>query len=210
MRVTPEMIASLRGKYREIKRLRDEHAAGRVLLSDAPHDPKPEMAALARRFPGALRELDELPMSEIESRLALLEHAARTGEAPQWVALQLAYHGTFRVLLGLKRAVGGAAKAGRLEALLEAARALRESADAEDRLLLAEIEGGHGLGPEGIALLLKPAGGRLHPLVLSQAARICGVSSDEVARSLFLRERVLVPEAGATDPPCVPPLGTKS
>ena len=79
------------------------------------------MAALAHRFPGALRELDELPMDQIEARLHALErlnermHAAsphtaaalRSGaSAPEWVRLQISYHGCMRAVLRIKRLAG--------------------------------------------------------------------------------------------------------
>src|SRR5690348_5331934 len=50
-------------KYTEMRRLR-------ILALEAPHaDPRAEMAALAAQFPGALREIDELPLEEIDVRL---------------------------------------------------------------------------------------------------------------------------------------------
>ena len=55
MHVTAETLRALRDKYRTIKRMRDENDRG------VAGDPQREMAELARRFPGALRELDELP-----------------------------------------------------------------------------------------------------------------------------------------------------
>src|SRR5690349_11775808 len=95
-------ILALLDKYREIKRLREEHARGE------PEHPRLRMRALAARFPGALRELDELPMEEIDARLSLLDAAlARVHPAPAWIALQFAYHGWMRAALRIKRIAHG-------------------------------------------------------------------------------------------------------
>lgn len=191
MRVTPEMIASLRGKYREIKRLRDEHAAhasGPGVLGEA-RDPKRDMAALARRFPGALRELDELPMAVVEARLAALDLAIAASTVPQWAALQLGYHGTFRAVLRIKRSAGRLRDLSALEAALDDLRAQAH----DDEPIWADLD------PRSLASIVRPAGGRLHPWVLAHVARIFGVSSATVAQSLYLRERDLttdVPNPG--------------
>lgn len=186
MRVTPDMIAVLRDKYLEIKRLRveDQACAARGLA----HDPKVAMAALARRFPGALRELDELPMASIDARLAELEAALVAHAVPEWAALQVAYHGTYRLALRIKRR---SARKGPLDdaaldraiAELCALAAGRAAAEAPDEPALAELD------LADLRAILRPAGGRLHPWVLGYVARAAGVSPLRVAEALFLRER---------------------
>lgn len=191
MRVTLEMVAVLREKYREIKRLRTvdaEHVA-----SGQAHDPKPQMAALARRFPGALRELDELPLERIDERLAELDAALVAGRVPEWAALQIAYHGTYRFALRIKRR---AARKGALddEALERAIARLLASphgelaSDEPDEPRASELDG------ELLRAILRPAGGRLQPWVLAQVARTLQVSPERVAAALFARE----PAAPAT------------
>jgi len=182
------MIAVLREKYREIKRLRTVDAEHRA--RGQAHDPKPEMAALARRFPGALRELDELPMQLVEQRLSLLDAAIEAATVPEWAALQVAYHGTYRFALRIKRHV---ARKGALDnaALAVAIADLRARASELDPISelaaprLAELDEPALLG------ILRPAGGRLHGWVLHWVAAQVGASPAAVAAALFLRERTV-------------------
>lgn len=199
MRVTLEMIAVLREKYREIKRLRTIDAAH--VASGKAHDPKREMAALARRFPGALRELDELPMETIDARIAELDAALASNSVPEWAALQVAYHGTYRFALRIKRRAAGS---GRLDdARLE--RVIAELLSMPDDRPGERTDGEGGLDEPQLAELdaselraiLRPAGGRLHGWVLAWVARQTAVSPMAVSRALFLRERTLPPEGRA-------------
>jgi hypothetical protein len=187
MRVTLEMIAVLREKYREIKRLRvvdAEHVA-----SGHAHDPKPEMAALARKFPGALRELDELPMEQIDERLAALDEALALNCVPDWAALQVAYHGTYRFALRIKRlsarrgALDDEALARAIQRLLEQAASERTAAE-PDEPRLADFDAA------ALHAILRPEGGRLHLWVLRHVAHGLGVAPAAVSQALFARERV--------------------
>jgi hypothetical protein len=185
MRVTLEMVAVLREKYREIKRLRMVDAA-HVARGHA-HDPKPEMAALARRFPGSLRELDELPMAQIDARLAALDGALAQQHVPEWAALQVAYHGTYRFALRIKR------RAARKGALDDAA-----LQHAIDRLLArteGELEGEPDepriadFAADELRAILRPVGGRLQPWVLAYVARALSVDPAAVSTALFAGDR---------------------
>jgi hypothetical protein len=185
MQVTLEMIALLRDKYREIKRLRTVDAE-HVARGHA-HDPKPEMAVLARRFPGALRELDELSMDQIDARLSELDDAIAARRVPEWAALQVAYHGAYRFALRIKRL---AARRGSLddEALARAIERLLDTAASDqqgepDEPRLADFDA------EALRAILRPEGGRLHPWVLQHAARALGVTPTAVSRALFARDR---------------------
>jgi hypothetical protein len=171
--VTADTLAALRDKYREIKRLRDEDAAGVAA------DPKLDMAELARRFPGALRELDELPREEIERRLASLESAvAGRAAPPPWAALQIGYHGWMRVALRIKRLAAGR----RAAEVAAVARELAASyAPAPDEPALALLD--HA----ALSAILEPDAGRLNPWVFARVAREHGVSVDTVRFALFLR-----------------------
>src|SRR5437016_9436345 len=62
-------LAALRAKYEEMLRLRVAHDAG------TEGDPREAMAALASQFPGALREIDDPPISEIRARVDALRAA---------------------------------------------------------------------------------------------------------------------------------------
>jgi hypothetical protein len=182
MRVTLEMVAVLREKYREIKRLRTVDAE-HVARGHA-HDPKPEMAALARRFPGALRELDELPMAQIDARLTALDGALAEQRVPEWAALQVAYHGTYRFALRIKRR---AARKGALDdtALQHAidtllARARAEPDDGEpDEPCVSDFDAAE------LRAILRPASGRLQPWVLAHVARALAVEPFAVSAALF-------------------------
>jgi hypothetical protein len=98
--VPPERAArDLRAKYEEMRALR--------LLAAArtPHDPRPRMASLAARFPGALREIDALPLDAIEARLATLRRVEQGHcEQPRWVSVMHRFHALTRGVLFVKRA----------------------------------------------------------------------------------------------------------
>src|SRR5262249_15962314 len=144
-----ETVRALRDKYREIKRLRDEDAAGKN------PDPRSEMAALARRFPGALRELDELPMDQIEARLHALERLnERMHAVPDWVRLQIGYHGLMRAVLRIKRIAAHSSDAGALLRVLS-----REYVPAADEPPLASFD------RAALEAIMRPDGGRLNPWV---------------------------------------------
>lgn len=169
-----QSLAVLREKYVAIKRLRDAAADG------TPIDPRAEMIALSRRFPGALRELDELPMCVIEQRLGQLDAAlAKQGPAPEWVLLQLGYHGWMRVALRIKRMAVGSDE--RVDAILVQLAASYQPAAFEPAL--------EHLDRAAIEAILKPAGGRLNPWVFRCVAAVFGVEPGQVQRALFLPRR---------------------
>jgi hypothetical protein len=173
MLVTADTLRALRDKYLEIKRLRDEDAAGLA------HDPKLEMAELARRFPGALRECDELPIEEIDRRLAVLQDAvAGRAPAPQWVALQVGYHGWMRAALRIKRIAAGRRATDALAVLGELARGYRPEPDEPP---LARFD------ESTVHAILEPDDGRLNPWVYARVAEQHGVEPDAVRQALFLR-----------------------
>jgi hypothetical protein len=170
---TETTLLELRDKYREIKRLRDDHARG----SDA--DPKARMKALALRFPGALRELDELPMEVLEVRLATLDAVvAGAIPRPEWVTLQIGYHALMRLALRIKRMVQYECD-DRVGAILLELAAERLEARGEPLL--------QGLERAEVEAILKPAGGRLNPWVFRRVAAIHGVEPEKVHKALFLR-----------------------
>ena len=171
MQTTVETVRALRDKYREIKRLRDEHARGDEV------DPRRAMAELARRFPGALRELDALPMSQIEERLALLEATVERGAPPpEWARLQIAYHGLMRAALRIKRLITLRADASSMLAAIADG-----YVPAADEPPLASLD------YATLAAIARPVGGRLNPWVFERVASAHGVHADAVRRALFLR-----------------------
>ena len=173
-----DAVRGLREKYREMKALRVEHARGEA------EDPRQRMRALARSYPGALRELDELPMEVIEARLQALSDALSAGPpfAP-WIALQAAYHAWMRAALRVKRLARGRRGPVGLEAVLRELAALRGAAQEHDAALEPQLD------RAAIAVILEPPGGRLGPWVLSEVAALAGVDAEIVRRALFVGAR---------------------
>jgi hypothetical protein len=173
MVVNAETLRALRDKYLEIRRLRDDAAAGQG------GDPRREMAVLASRFPGALRECDELPIDEIERRLGVLQRALEEREpAPEWVALQIGYHGFMRAALRIKRMAAGRGAADAAAVLRELAQSYRP---APDEPPLADFD------EAAIVAILEPSDGRLNPWVYERVAAQHGVPPARVRLALFSR-----------------------
>lgn len=147
-------LPALREKYREMKRLRVAHAAG----EDG--DPRPAMRALAARFPGALREIDELPMELIDARLAAVEGAMAGAEPEGWMIALGRYHAWMRLALRLRLACAHDRRVEAARAWL--AGASREHADDVDPSELDEAM---------LGAILRPPGGRLHGVVLARVGR---------------------------------------
>lgn len=156
--------ADLLAKYREMRAMRLAHEAG-----EEP-DPRPRMRDLAERFPGALREIDTLPLAVIEGRILCLE----AGERPAWARTLVAYHAWMRVALRLKRAIP------------------RDS----DPTLAVEWVRTHyrpsagepspdALDPETLGAILRPPGGRLSRWVLGRIASERGIAVERVAAEAF-------------------------
>lgn len=98
------MISALRDKYERIYELRVAHdrAANDASFSEA--DPRKAMASLADEFPGALRELDRLPLAQIEARLASLASAEEDPSCVEgWMIAQHTFHTYARGALATKR-----------------------------------------------------------------------------------------------------------
>lgn len=161
-------LAALRDKYLALITLRTDHAAG------APPPDKQALRALAARFPGALRELDQRSMQDLLARRDALVHYLAAGvpsQLPAWATLQIRYHGIMRAVLRLKAA--GVATPEQAASLL---------ADLLGR------EGTPGLSfwdARRVALVRRPPAGRLNPLVIEWTAEICGVSTQYAAEQLL-------------------------
>jgi hypothetical protein len=149
-----EDLLSLLEKYREMVRLRE------VALEPDPPDPRADLKRLAARFPGALREIDQLALDELHDRLRVVERAIEGGEPPRWLEWCASYHSVLRVALEarLARASG---------------EARRERDDDPPELALLMVR------------VLRPPEGRLNPLVFAWIAERAGVSAAEVERAIF-------------------------
>ncbi|MEM9192919.1 MAG: hypothetical protein AAGF12_27335, partial [Myxococcota bacterium] len=169
-----ELAAVLLDKYREMRRMRKVDEATPAVEEGAPDPARPSMRALAARFPGALREIDELPMEEIEARISALETAVQSdGPLPAWAGWATAYHGWLRVALQIKRRSG------------------RRTAEEVAAELPAWYRPGPGepdpseLDPATVAAILRPPGGRLNPWVFARVGAKFSVSAEAVEAAIF-------------------------
>lgn len=63
------------------------------------------MRAIALRYPGALRELDVLPLSLLEHRVRVAREVAAGAEPPLWYVMIEAYHTQLRESLAARARV---------------------------------------------------------------------------------------------------------
>jgi hypothetical protein len=102
MTIGREALQDLHVKYMEMRRLR-------ILAIESPTtDPRQSMADLAARFPGALREIDELPLDAIDRKLKDLARAI-DGDAQiaPWMKATARFHELTRGVLAVKRWLAG-------------------------------------------------------------------------------------------------------
>ncbi len=168
-------LAALLAKYAEIERLRVAH------LGASEPDPRRAMAALAARFPGALREIDDLPLEEIRSRLGALERArdlvVRGDDAralPQWMVAMSLFHALARGALAAKRWLAGRKHVDDdvRAAFARAAARMRITTDAA------------AWAPE-LAEVATPPRGRLMDLVFARLAARLAIDDAEARRLIF-------------------------
>jgi hypothetical protein len=97
-------LRELHEKYVAMLGMRRRHQAGEEDVGKV----RWEMAELAARYPGALREIDDLPMEVIERRIAGLAAAIEgTGEVAPWMRASARFHVLARGALSAKRWLGG-------------------------------------------------------------------------------------------------------
>jgi hypothetical protein len=169
-------LAELKWKYEEMLRLR---------LEDSAHpggDPRREMAALAERFPGSLRELDELPLEAIVARIDALSRCVDSGQAmAPWMPASVRFHQLMRGALVAKKWIG--ARRSIDSALARVFRdGLEGSPSGKDALAWAD----------DLDRVAHPPQGKLTALVFARLADELGVSPREA------RERVLGPRGRVT------------
>jgi len=169
-----EEIAELREKYVEMRAMRIRDAGAEPDAAYAARV-RVRMATLAARFPGALREIDELEMSEIQDRIdGLSAVLAGAGEVEPWMEAIALFHRFARGALWAKRWLNG-------RRLVSADLETAYAADAET------------LDPSGDALSWRtelaavacPPTGRLTRLVYARMGRELGVTETEARRRVF-------------------------
>src|SRR4051812_43200333 len=98
-------------------RLRLLHDRAREDAQFVEPDPRPAMAELARDFPGALREIDELPINVIRERIEALTVAEKDrARVEPWMHAHAIFHRLARGALVAKRWLEGRALMPDLEA----------------------------------------------------------------------------------------------
>lgn len=158
-------LARLCHKYELLGELRRARARGEAI------PPRAVFKALAGEFPGALFELDRLPLAEIDARRDALAGVQRGAAPAPWMLAMATYHAVYRAALHVKAHAPPKASISAEEAATLAARA-SEHAGAEISAALA-------------ARMACPEGGRIAPLVLSEAAARHGIDTATLKEWLF-------------------------
>ena len=125
------------------------------------------LRALATEFPGALRELDALPLEALQARRAAVDD---TPTAP-WITWIAAYHGLMRVTLALKR-------------IMPARREI-EDARVMDLADAASAQWGARLDDAFVRAVQRPPRGRLGPLVFEVLGARFGEPPAVIWQALF-------------------------
>jgi hypothetical protein len=162
-------LARLLHKYETLGELRRARARG---------EPIPEKAvfkALAAEMPGALYELDRLPLEDIDARRDALAEALRGGPIAPWMTAMAAYHALYRAALFVK-----------------ARTRKRRAPGAEEAAALARSASRHAsidVGPAFVHAVACPEGGRIGPVVLAEVAARAGESASALREALFPTRR---------------------
>jgi hypothetical protein len=149
-----------------------------ALRAESSEAPTAELRALAEEFPGALRELDTLPKSQLEERLEQCSRAAADGSLAPWMAWMYAYHTTMRAALSVKSRLAGKREPDAAEIV-------------ELTTWLATLTG-HSYDAEFIRSVAAPPEGRLNRVVLRLVAKQFQLSPETLVTTLFPGRRVRI------------------
>jgi len=151
--------------------MRVAHAAGDEDAAQV----RDRMAALAARFPGALREIDDLALGEIRRRVAALEGVlAGIALAEPWMEAIALFHALARGALAAKRWLGGRKR-------VDAAVKRRFTAEVESIPFAEDARA----WADQLATIASPPRGRVLDSVFARLARTMGTSEREVRRLVF-------------------------
>ena len=171
MRVARAALEELLAKYAQMLAMRMTHAAGNEDAGEA----RTRMAELAARFPGALREIDDLELAEIRQRIQLLEEVLhQRREVQPWMEAVALFHAMARGALCAKRWLG---RRKRIDAAVE-------EAFARGIPLLAFPEEARAWSSE-LARIASPPRGRVTDLVFARLAESLGISEVAARRLVF-------------------------
>lgn len=152
----------------------------RVHDSGVEHEPRDAMRGLAGEFPGALREIDELPVLMIARRIDQLTRVIDQRQPPEpWMLWMVDYHGYLRAALRIKRM---GLPLDDLDVAL--ARLQRDYVPASDEPPVEIF-----LTRPALLAVLKPLDGRLNRWAFERVAERHAVSVDEVDAALFPARR---------------------
>jgi hypothetical protein len=169
---TGEELACLARKYDTLADLRARREMGGGVA------PRGELLALAREFPGALRELDTLPIAEIQLRREALA-AALGGDSPaRWITWMIAYHATMRAALAIKARLARARDRGTLSEGLV-------------RQLAVEIAQQTALPVDEafVRAVSQPPARRVNAAIFERLGREFGVPAEDMWETLFPARR---------------------
>jgi hypothetical protein len=166
--------AGLARKYGALVELRRRRDAGGDARggADGPSARGGPLRALAAEFPGCLRELDTLGLSELERRAAA---AASNAPAEPWMTWIAAYHALMRAALAVRDPARAAAARGDAAALAALATVAADEAAPLDVAFVAAV--------------LAPPDGRVGVVVLRALAARFGVPATTIAATLFPTRR---------------------
>jgi hypothetical protein len=164
-------LDELRAKYATMLAMRRRHDTG----DEDADEVKQQMARLAACYPGALREIDDLALDEIERRIAALDRTI-AGEAAvePWMQALARFHELARGALCAKRWLGGRK---RVDASVQRAfvAALPTLAYPEDA----------GSWANDLDRIAAPPRGRVTDAVFARVARELGTSDQHARRLVF-------------------------
>ncbi len=171
MRVPLAALVELRGKYAQMLAMRVAHASGDEDAAEA----RARMAEVASRFPGALREIDDLELAEIHRRIEALDDVVQARqEVEAWMEAVALFHAMARGALCAKRWLGR-----RKRVDVEVERAFERGLSS-----LLFPEDARGWSGE-LARIASPPGGRVMDVVFARLARELGMSERATRRLVF-------------------------
>jgi hypothetical protein len=162
--LTRSDLIALARKYRTLSELRRSQLATAL-------EARGPLRRLADEFPGALRELDTLPLDQIEQRAEALERAASGAPRAAWMEWMTAYHQAMRAALFVKRRVGRERELGARDAFRLATEAARES--------------GYACDAEFVLAVARPPDGRLNTIVYARLEAAFQLAPGDLDRALF-------------------------
>lgn len=169
VRLSRSDLIALRRKYQTLGELRRSQYDTTAAEMRAP------LRHLAREFPGALRELDSLPLDEIDRRESALGRAAESGTPEAWMEWMAAYHVTMRVALHIR-----GRRAQRTEPATDEPWDLSALSWSERSLIF---------DAEFVEAVLYPPEGRVNRVVFKMLGSIFGESEPVIAEALFPTRR---------------------